>query len=178
MIHIIVWKRLLFPEYLAPTRFFRTRFSGRLPSIFRRDGRHCWQFLFRAGPTCNSKTVLLCRLPVIKSTDSDWTPNLSDDDTRHCGCCGFRDSLSISRLSVWSLWWICAANVWGLWGTKALDGNHNQPPGFVHFALLIFSKVAFSASEWYFNTTRNDLLYWGLDYPPLTAYHSWILGQM
>ncbi|XP_056133277.1 dolichyl pyrophosphate Man9GlcNAc2 alpha-1,3-glucosyltransferase [Lampris incognitus] len=26
--------------------------------------------------------------------------------------------------------------------------------------------------EWYFNTTDNDLNYWGLDYPPLTAYHS------
>eukprot|EP01132_Coremiostelium_polycephalum_P002878 gene2878-3578_t len=28
--------------------------------------------------------------------------------------------------------------------------------------------------QWYFNTTDNDLLYWGLDYPPLTAYLSWI----
>ena len=32
--------------------------------------------------------------------------------------------------------------------------------------------------EWYFNSTDNDLLYWGLDYPPLTAYHSWLLGQV
>nr|XP_018909955.1 PREDICTED: dolichyl pyrophosphate Man9GlcNAc2 alpha-1,3-glucosyltransferase-like isoform X1 [Bemisia tabaci]XP_018909956.1 PREDICTED: dolichyl pyrophosphate Man9GlcNAc2 alpha-1,3-glucosyltransferase-like isoform X1 [Bemisia tabaci] len=30
--------------------------------------------------------------------------------------------------------------------------------------------------EWYHNTTRNDLLYWGLDYPPLTAYHMWLCG--
>jgi hypothetical protein len=27
-------------------------------------------------------------------------------------------------------------------------------------------------SEWY----RYDLQYWGLDYPPLTAYHSWLCG--
>ncbi|KAJ3385178.1 Glucosyltransferase-like protein [Entophlyctis sp. JEL0112] len=27
---------------------------------------------------------------------------------------------------------------------------------------------------WY----RYDLQYWGLDYPPLTAYHSWFLGKM
>src|SRR4051794_30730012 len=27
-------------------------------------------------------------------------------------------------------------------------------------------------SQWY----KYDLQYWGLDYPPLTAYHSWILG--
>nr|XP_008107537.1 PREDICTED: dolichyl pyrophosphate Man9GlcNAc2 alpha-1,3-glucosyltransferase isoform X2 [Anolis carolinensis] len=26
--------------------------------------------------------------------------------------------------------------------------------------------------DWYFNTTDNNLQYWGLDYPPLTAYHS------
>lgn len=28
-------------------------------------------------------------------------------------------------------------------------------------------------SQWYFH----DLEYWGLDYPPLTAYHSWLLGR-
>eukprot|EP00474_Spongospora_subterranea_P010144 CRZ10602.1 hypothetical protein [Spongospora subterranea] len=32
--------------------------------------------------------------------------------------------------------------------------------------------------DWYMNTTDNDLQYWGLDYPPLTAYHSWIMGQI
>uniref|UniRef100_A0A5S6Q6J8 Alpha-1,3-glucosyltransferase n=1 Tax=Trichuris muris TaxID=70415 RepID=A0A5S6Q6J8_TRIMR len=31
--------------------------------------------------------------------------------------------------------------------------------------------------EWYIHSNSNDLMYWGLDYPPLTAYHSWILGQ-
>jgi len=30
------------------------------------------------------------------------------------------------------------------------------------------------ASQWYFY----DLEWWGLDYPPLTAYHSWLLGYM
>ncbi|KAL8644345.1 MAG: hypothetical protein Q9226_007812 [Calogaya cf. arnoldii] len=29
-------------------------------------------------------------------------------------------------------------------------------------------------SQWYFY----DLPYWGLDYPPLTAYHSWLLGKI
>ena len=29
-------------------------------------------------------------------------------------------------------------------------------------------------SSWYFY----DLQYWGLDYPPLTAYHSWVLEKM
>nr|CAB3221230.1 dolichyl pyrophosphate Man9GlcNAc2 alpha-1,3-glucosyltransferase-like [Phallusia mammillata] len=30
--------------------------------------------------------------------------------------------------------------------------------------------------EWYTNSSMNDMLYWGLDYPPLTAYHSWLCG--
>jgi hypothetical protein len=30
--------------------------------------------------------------------------------------------------------------------------------------------------EWYRNTTDNDLSYWGLDYPPLTAYQSYSHG--
>ncbi|XP_076753373.1 dolichyl pyrophosphate Man9GlcNAc2 alpha-1,3-glucosyltransferase-like [Xylocopa sonorina] len=32
--------------------------------------------------------------------------------------------------------------------------------------------------KWYMNTTENDLQYWGLDYPPLTAYHSFALGYI
>lgn len=32
--------------------------------------------------------------------------------------------------------------------------------------------------DWYKNTTKNDLLYWGLDYPPLTAYHMYALGYI
>jgi hypothetical protein len=33
-------------------------------------------------------------------------------------------------------------------------------------------------SDWYFNTTENNLLYWGLDYPPLTAYVSYAFGAV
>uniref|UniRef100_A0A5B7BIZ4 Alpha-1,3-glucosyltransferase n=1 Tax=Davidia involucrata TaxID=16924 RepID=A0A5B7BIZ4_DAVIN len=32
------------------------------------------------------------------------------------------------------------------------------------------------AKEWYHNSTANDLSYWGLDYPPLTAYQSYFHG--
>lgn len=32
--------------------------------------------------------------------------------------------------------------------------------------------------KWYINATDNDLQYWGLDYPPLTAYHSLLLGRI
>jgi alpha-1,3-glucosyltransferase len=30
--------------------------------------------------------------------------------------------------------------------------------------------------QWYTHTTLNDLQYWGLDYPPLTAFQSWVCG--
>ncbi|XP_010440952.1 PREDICTED: probable dolichyl pyrophosphate Man9GlcNAc2 alpha-1,3-glucosyltransferase isoform X2 [Camelina sativa] len=32
--------------------------------------------------------------------------------------------------------------------------------------------------DWYRNGTNNDLTYWGLDYPPLTAYQSYIHGVL
>ncbi|KAK9269100.1 hypothetical protein L1049_000869 [Liquidambar formosana] len=32
--------------------------------------------------------------------------------------------------------------------------------------------------EWYRNSTNNDLNYWGLDYPPLTAYQSYVHGLL
>ncbi|RMZ52404.1 hypothetical protein APUTEX25_000679, partial [Auxenochlorella protothecoides] len=33
-------------------------------------------------------------------------------------------------------------------------------------------------SQWYTNSTQNDLAYWGLDYPPLSAYQSWVHGKV
>lgn len=32
--------------------------------------------------------------------------------------------------------------------------------------------------EWYIETSNNNLTYWRIDYPPLTAYHSLILGHL
>lgn len=32
--------------------------------------------------------------------------------------------------------------------------------------------------EWYRNSSTNDLSYWGLDYPPLTAYQSYLHGLL
>ncbi|XP_023245237.1 dolichyl pyrophosphate Man9GlcNAc2 alpha-1,3-glucosyltransferase [Copidosoma floridanum] len=33
-------------------------------------------------------------------------------------------------------------------------------------------------TQWYSNSSDNNLQYWGLDYPPLTAYHSYLLGRV
>ena len=38
--------------------------------------------------------------------------------------------------------------------------------------------VNLEVRDWYRNTSSNDLLYWGLDYPPLTAYHSYLTGLL
>jgi alpha-1,3-glucosyltransferase len=36
--------------------------------------------------------------------------------------------------------------------------------------------ISLPIHEWYTNTTSNDLMYWGLDYPPLTAFWSLAAG--
>lgn len=38
--------------------------------------------------------------------------------------------------------------------------------------------VNLPVKEWYKNSTENDMQYWGLDYPPLTAYQSLIFGYI
>lgn len=38
--------------------------------------------------------------------------------------------------------------------------------------------VQLDVGDWYRQTSDNDLLYWGLDYPPLTAYFSYGFGQI
>ncbi|KAG8195219.1 hypothetical protein JTE90_027960 [Oedothorax gibbosus] len=38
--------------------------------------------------------------------------------------------------------------------------------------------VNLPVQQWYINSPENDLLYWGLDYPPLTAYHSMLCGYV
>lgn len=38
--------------------------------------------------------------------------------------------------------------------------------------------ISLPINQWYFNSSDNNLLYWGLDYPPLTAYHSYINGLL
>ena len=36
--------------------------------------------------------------------------------------------------------------------------------------------TALPLGDWYRDTPQNDLQYWGLDYPPLSAYQSWLCG--
>ncbi|CAK7237480.1 Glucosyltransferase-like protein [Sporothrix bragantina] len=59
----------------------------------------------------------------------------------------------------------------GLWGYSGF----NKPPMFGDYeAQRHWMEITthLPISQWYFH----DLDWWGLDYPPLTAYHSWLLG--
>ncbi|KAG8380834.1 hypothetical protein BUALT_Bualt06G0057700 [Buddleja alternifolia] len=55
----------------------------------------------------------------------------------------------------------------------------NTPPKFGDFeAQRHWMEITLNlpVKEWYRNSTANDLSYWGLDYPPLTAYQSYFHG--
>ncbi|EER28714.1 dolichyl pyrophosphate Man9GlcNAc2 alpha-1,3-glucosyltransferase, putative [Coccidioides posadasii C735 delta SOWgp] len=61
----------------------------------------------------------------------------------------------------------------GLWGYS----GHGMPPMYGDFEAQrhwMELTVHLPISSWYFY----DLNWWGLDYPPLTAYHSWLLGKV
>ncbi|CAM1503038.1 Fc.00g078140.m01.CDS01 [Cosmosporella sp. VM-42] len=61
----------------------------------------------------------------------------------------------------------------GLWG---YSGFHKPPMFGDYEAQRHWMEVTtqLPISQWYFH----DLQWWGLDYPPLTAYHSWFLGKI
>lgn len=67
------------------------------------------------------------------------------------------------------------------------DFEGNKIVNFVYFICKIYLSAQrhwmeitlnLEKKDWYKNTSDNDLNYWGLDYPPLTAYHSYIMGYM
>ncbi|KAL2022673.1 hypothetical protein VTK56DRAFT_4754 [Thermocarpiscus australiensis] len=61
----------------------------------------------------------------------------------------------------------------GLWGYSGFE----KPPMFGDYEaqrhwMEVMTQLP--VSQWYFH----DLQWWGLDYPPLTAYHSWLCGTI
>ena len=56
----------------------------------------------------------------------------------------------------------------------------NTPPTFGDFeAHRHWGEVTINLplSQWYSGSPFNNVTYWGLDYPPLSAYSSWAIGQ-
>ncbi|EXJ88741.1 alpha-1,3-glucosyltransferase [Capronia coronata CBS 617.96] len=61
----------------------------------------------------------------------------------------------------------------GLWGYSGFQQSpmHGDFEAQRHWMEI---SINLPISRWYFY----DLQYWGLDYPPLTAYHSWLCGKV
>ncbi|XP_069449583.1 dolichyl pyrophosphate Man9GlcNAc2 alpha-1,3-glucosyltransferase isoform X3 [Ovis canadensis] len=56
-----------------------------------------------------------------------------------------------------------------------------KPPMFGDYeAQRHWQEITFNLpiKQWYFNSSDNNLQYWGLDYPPLTAYHSFLCAYV
>lgn len=68
------------------------------------------------------------------------------------------------------------------WATGLFDySGKGKPPMYGDYeAQRHWMEVTLNLpiKEWYFQTDKNDLEYWGLDYPPLTAYHSLLMGHI
>lgn len=65
----------------------------------------------------------------------------------------------------------------GLWG----HSGEAKPPMYGDYeAQRHWMEITTSLpiSDWYRQTEHNDLMYWGLDYPPLTAYVSCLFGKI
>lgn len=86
---------------------------------------------------------------------------------------GICNSIPISLISI-------AILIRWLTGQFPYSGN-NKPPLYGDYeAQRHWMEITTNlpVENWYKNTTDNDLQYWGLDYPPLTAYHMFALGYV
>jgi hypothetical protein len=84
-----------------------------------------------------------------------------------------------------SSWWLLLLLLFGLLVRYGVSGGgysgQGVPPMFGDYEAQrhwMELTVHLPVSEWYHNTSRNDLQYWGLDYPPLTAYVSYGFGRL
>lgn len=68
--------------------------------------------------------------------------------------------------------WLVSQFPYSGYGTPPLYGDYEAQRHWMEITTNL------PITEWYKNSTNNDLLYWGLDYPPLTAYHMYLLGKV
>ncbi|XP_053549643.1 dolichyl pyrophosphate Man9GlcNAc2 alpha-1,3-glucosyltransferase [Bombina bombina] len=79
------------------------------------------------------------------------------------------ERLSLAALSVLlalTVRWAVSLNSYSGAGKPPMFGDYEAQR---HWQEITFNLPV---EQWYFNSTDNNLQYWGLDYPPLTAYHS------
>ena len=86
--------------------------------------------------------------------------------------CKVLESGAIVVLACLLLRWAVSLHPYSGAGKKPMYGDYEAQR---HWQEI---TVNLPISSWYTNSTTNDLLYWGLDYPPLTAYHSLLNGKI
>src|ERR1700722_18627487 len=97
------------------------------------------------------------------------------------GSSGGLDGCGLVQMGGWTLglFW-CVLTCQGSGGTpanKRTQLGFQRPPMYGDYEAQrhwMEVTIHLPVSQWYFH----DLEWWGLDYPPLTAYHSWLLGTM
>ncbi|XP_068948955.1 dolichyl pyrophosphate Man9GlcNAc2 alpha-1,3-glucosyltransferase-like [Petaurus breviceps papuanus] len=75
-------------------------------------------------------------------------------------------SVAIAALLGLAVRWAVSLNPYSGAGKPPMFGDYEAQR---HWQEITFNLPV---KQWYFNSSDNDLHYWGLDYPPLTAYHS------
>ncbi|KAK2168721.1 hypothetical protein NP493_1222g00045 [Ridgeia piscesae] len=66
--------------------------------------------------------------------------------------------------------WCVSLNSYSGEGKPPMFGDYEAQRHWMELAYHLPIK------QWYVNGSNNDLQYWGLDYPPLTAFHSYVCG--
>lgn len=72
--------------------------------------------------------------------------------------------------------------VGGIWHHETNRGTYDlyiiDKLSIKYFVATRYQQITFHTTtrEWYVDGPRNELRYWGLDYPPLTAYHAQACG--
>lgn len=85
-------------------------------------------------------------------------------------------TVQVGSRSLGILWSVVKSH-WGMRRSTNTSTGFQKPPMFGDYeAQRHWMEITtqLPISQWYFH----DLEWWGLDYPPLTAYHSWLLGTI
>ncbi|TDH70913.1 hypothetical protein CCR75_005004 [Bremia lactucae] len=90
----------------------------------------------------------------------------------------YLDKSDEKRAGMWLVWLFLVLMRW-IVGLHSYSGEHTPPMFGDYEAQRHWMEITINlpVSDWYFNTTSNNLMYWGLDYPPLTAYISFLFGH-
>ncbi|VDK63076.1 unnamed protein product [Onchocerca ochengi] len=120
-----------------------------------------------------------------------WTGDFEDDPLSSCdvsgegmemGCCKNKKRFVISTTYQASfLALLCFAITVQVALSLGSYSGHATPPMYGDYeAQRHWMEITYHlpVNQWYINGSDNDLNYWGLDYPPLTAYHSWLFGSI